>query len=44
MEKPIVDYLLEVLVADTLQIQEGHWPPSHLLCGLIENAIFKASA
>lgn len=35
-------HLLEVPSADTPKIQEGHLVLGHILCGLVENAIFKA--
>lgn len=38
----LCDYLLEVPSIDTPKIQEGHLVLGHILCGLIENAIFKA--
>ena len=38
----ICDYLLEVPSIDTPKIQEGHLVLGHILCGLIESAIFKA--
>lgn len=38
----LCDYLLEVPSADTPKIQEGHLVLGHILCGLVENAIFKA--
>lgn len=38
------DFLLEVPSADTPKIQEGHLVLGHILCGLIENTIFKAPA
>ena len=37
----LCDYLLQVPSADTPKIQEGHLVLGHILCGLIENAIFK---
>lgn len=37
----LCDYLLEVS-ADTPKIEEGHLVLGHILCGLVENAIFKA--
>ena len=37
------DHLLEVPSADTPKIQEGHLVLGHILCGLVENAIFKAN-
>lgn len=41
--RELCDYLLEVPSSDTPKIQEGHLMLGHILCGLIENAIFKAS-
>mgnify|MGYP001085228984 CR=1 FL=1 len=38
----ICDHLLEVPSADTPKIQEGHAVLGHILCGLVEQAIFKA--
>ena len=38
----LCDYTLEVPNADTPKIQEGHLVLGHILCGLVENAIFKA--
>jgi len=35
------DYILEVPSADTPKIQEGHLVLGHILCGLVEQAIFK---
>lgn len=40
--RELCDYLLEVPSADTPKIQEGHLVIGHILCGLVENAIFKA--
>lgn len=42
--RELCDYLLEVPSADTPKIQEGHLVLGHILCGLVENAIFKAGA
>jgi len=39
----LCDHLLEVPSADTPKIQEGHLMLGHILCGLVENAIFKAN-
>ena len=39
--RELCDYLLEVPSADTPKIQEGHLVLGHILCGLIENAMFK---
>lgn len=41
--RELCDYLLEVPSADTPKIQEGHLVLGHILCGLVENAIFKAN-
>lgn len=38
------DYCLAVPSGDTPKIQEGHLVLGHILCGLIENAIFKGAA
>lgn len=40
----ICDHLLEVPSPDTPKIQEGHLVLGHILCGLVENAIFKVVA
>lgn len=40
----ICDHLLEVPSPDTPKIQEGHLVLGHILCGLVENAIFKGNA
>jgi len=37
----LCDYTLAVPNADTLKIQEGHLVLGHILCGQVENAIFK---
>lgn len=39
----LCDYLLEVPSSDTPKIQEGHLVLGHILCGLVESAIFKVS-
>lgn len=39
----LCDYLLETPSAKTPKIQEGHLVLGHILCGLVENAIFKAA-
>ncbi len=39
--RALCDHLLEVPSADTPKIQEGHLVLGHILCGLVENAIFK---
>jgi len=38
----LCDYLLEVPSGDTPKIQEGHLILGHIICGLVESAIFKA--
>ena len=38
----ICDHLIEIPSADTPKIQEGHLIVGHTICGLVENAIFKA--
>jgi D-sedoheptulose 7-phosphate isomerase len=40
--RELCDYLLEVPSADTPKIQEGHLVLGHILCGLVESAIFRA--
>lgn len=42
--RDLCDHLLEVPSADTPKIQEGHLVLGHILCGLVENAMFKAPA
>jgi D-sedoheptulose 7-phosphate isomerase len=42
--RDLCDYLLEVPSSDTPKIQEGHLVLGHILCGLIENSLFKAAA
>jgi len=39
--RELCDYLLEVPSADTPKIQEGHLLLGHILCGLLEHAMFK---
>ena len=39
----LCDYLLEVHSDDTPTIQESHLVLGHILCGLVENAIFKVT-
>ena len=41
--RELCDHHLEVSSSDTPKIQEGHLVLGHILCGLVENAIFKAS-
>lgn len=38
----LCDYCLDVPAADTPKIQEGHAVLGHILCGLVERALFKA--
>ena len=38
--RKLCDYLLEVPSADTPKIQEGHLLLGHILCGLVEQALF----
>ncbi len=40
--KELCDYYLGVPSADTPKIQEGHAVLGHILCGLVERALFKA--
>lgn len=40
----LCDHLLAVLSSDTPKIQEGHLVLGHILCGLVETAIFRAPA
>ncbi|MEG6512208.1 D-sedoheptulose 7-phosphate isomerase [Desulforamulus ruminis] len=39
----LCDYLLEIPSGDTPKIQEGHLVVGHILCGLVENSIFKGT-
>lgn len=41
--RELCDYLLEVPSGVTPKIQEGHLVLGHILCGLVESAIFKAT-
>lgn len=41
--RDLCDYALEVPSASTPKIQEGHLVLGHILCGLVENALFKPS-
>jgi D-sedoheptulose 7-phosphate isomerase len=41
--RDLCDFLLEVPSPDTPKIQEGHLVIGHILCGLVENAMFKPS-
>lgn len=38
----LCDFILEIPSADTPKIQEGHLVLGHILCGLVESALFKA--
>ena len=40
--RELCDFLLEVPSSDTPKIQEGHLVLGHILCGLVENTMFKA--
>jgi D-sedoheptulose 7-phosphate isomerase len=40
--RDLCDYYLDVPSADTPKIQEGHAVLGHIICGLVEQAIFKA--
>lgn len=40
--RELCDHILEVPSADTPKIQEGHLVMGHILCGLVENAMFKS--
>lgn len=40
--RDLCDFLLEVPSSDTPKIQEGHLVLGHIICGLVENAMFKA--
>jgi D-sedoheptulose 7-phosphate isomerase len=42
--KDLCDHYLDVPSSDTPKIQEGHAVLGHILCGLVELAIFKAPA
>lgn len=42
--RELCDFLLEVPSAVTPKIQEGHLVLGHILCGLVENTLFKAPA
>lgn len=39
--RELCDYLLEVPSSDTPKVQEGHLVLGHIICGLVESAIFK---
>ncbi len=40
--RELCDFLLGVPSADTPKVQEGHLVLRNILCGLVENALFKA--
>ncbi len=40
--RALCEFLLEVPSGDTPKIQEGHLVLGHILCGMVENALFKA--
>ena len=42
--KELCDFYLDVPSSDTPKIQEGHAVLGHILCGLVERALFKAPA
>ncbi len=42
--KELCEHYLDVPSADTPKIQEGHAVLGHILCGLVERALFKAPA
>lgn len=42
--KELCDHYLDVPSADTPKIQEGHAVLGHILCGLVERALFQAPA
>lgn len=42
--KALCDHYLDVPSGDTPKIQEGHATLGHILCGLVERALFKAPA
>lgn len=42
--RELCDHLFEVPSADTPKIQEGHLVLGHILCGLVENALFERPA
>jgi D-sedoheptulose 7-phosphate isomerase len=41
--KALCDLLIEIPSSDTPKVQEGHLVIGHILCGLVERAIFKAT-
>jgi D-sedoheptulose 7-phosphate isomerase len=42
--KELCDFYIDAPSADTSKIQEGHAVLGHILCGLVERALFKAPA
>jgi D-sedoheptulose 7-phosphate isomerase len=40
--RDLCDHLIEIPSGDTQKIQEGHAVLGHILCGLVESALFKA--
>ena len=42
--RELCDYLIEVPSLETAKIQEGHLVLGHIICGLVEQAIFKVAA
>jgi D-sedoheptulose 7-phosphate isomerase len=40
--RELCDHILEIPSGDTPKVQEGHLVLGHIICGLVENAIFKA--
>ncbi|MBT4113990.1 MAG: D-sedoheptulose 7-phosphate isomerase [Flavobacteriaceae bacterium] len=41
--RELCDYLIEVPSLETAKIQEGHLVLGHILCGLVEQALFKVA-
>ncbi len=42
--RELCDYLIEVPSLETAKIQEGHLVVGHIICGLVEQALFKVAA
>ncbi len=42
--RELCDYLIEVPSLETAKIQEGHLVLGHIICGLVEQALFKVAA
>ncbi len=40
----LCDYMLELPSSDTPKIQKGHLLLDHIICGLVENAMFKPTS